>query len=350
MCPVMPHRVLVDTNILVQSPRLNSGAWRALRRAGEHGEIELYFPEVCVIEAAAWFERESAGRIDAFDKACLRLAQIGAKLWPDSPRVPEVPSDQAEYLTERLARAGTILPIRAVPHEQLVRRASKRRRPFNEHGSGYRDALIWESVCDLASVGPIVFLTQNSRDFGASTELYEDLQADLIERGVPAGHVILESTLTRIIESISPADEVVRAETELALSGDDALKRLADNMTDSLVYVEGVPYVSGPGQLPEWFGEPVAEAVWNLSDVHVSQAHPVDEDSYLISGSVRANARVYSILSRANWALVPDHERNKLMEVDDYDREDVAVISYQPVRFTSKRCSRHHGTSPMWMS
>jgi len=302
-----------------------------LRRAGERGEVELYFPEVCVIEAVAWFERERVSRVAALDKALSRLAQLGAKIWADSQRNPEVPAGQAEYLTERLARAGTIVPIPVIPHEQLVRRASERRHPFNEHGSGYRDALIWESVCDLASAGPLVFLTQNSQDFGVSPDLHEDLRADLVERGVRAESVILESTLARVIEAMVPADDVVRAETELALSGSDALDRLAENMTESLLYVEGVPYVPSPGQLPEWFGEPVAEMVWNLSDVRVSQAYPVDDDSYLVSGSLRADARVYSILSDGEWASVPDRERSRLIEVDEHDRGDVAVISYQPV-------------------
>ena len=328
---VMARRVVVDTNILVQSPRLNSGSWRALRRAGERGEIELYFPKICIIEAEAWFERERMSRVAAFDKARSRLAQLGARIWPDSQSSPEVPSDQAEYLTERLARAGTILPIPAITHEQLVRRASQHRHPFNEHGSGYRDALIWESVCDLTAGGPLVFLTQNSHDFGVAPDLFEDLQADLVERGVPAENVTLESILVRVIEALVPADDVVRGETERTLNNSNALDRLGEGMGESLLFGEGLPYVPSRGELPEWFGEPVAEMIWDPSNVRVAQAHPVDEDSYLVSGSLQADGRIYSILNRAEWASVPDRERNLLSGVDEDYREDVAAVIHRPV-------------------
>jgi len=303
-----------------------------LRRAGERGEVELYFPRVCVIEAVAWYEREWASRVAAFEKAVSRLSQLGLRLWGDGNHPDTgIAAGHAEYLAERLALAGTLVDIPATSHEQLVRRASERRRPFNEHGSGYRDALIWESVCDLASAGPLVLLTHNSRDFGLAPDLHGDLRADLVERGIPSANVTLEADLGRLIEATVPADDAVREETELVLRGPDERNRLAEEMTASLLYVEGVPYMPSPGELPEWFDEPVAEMVWNASDVRISHAHPVDEDSYFVSGSLRADAQIYAILSEYEWGSLSDPERNRLDEVIDHGDGDMAVVLHRPV-------------------
>lgn len=79
-----------------------------------------------------------------------------------------------DRLRLRLSDAGvSFLPIPQVQHEQLVTAAVHRRKPFNETGSGYRDALIWESVKESASqslVPHIAFATKNTKDFAATDD------------------------------------------------------------------------------------------------------------------------------------------------------------------------------------
>ena len=81
--PDAAPRVVVDTNIIVQSPRLNSGAWRAALQAHLTHGITLHVPEVCLIEAAAWVRREMPARLSAFEKARNALEQVGLRISND---------------------------------------------------------------------------------------------------------------------------------------------------------------------------------------------------------------------------------------------------------------------------
>lgn len=326
----IPRRILIDTNILLLSPRLDSAAWRAVRWAGERGEVELFFPEVCLIEATAWFEREWATRVGRFEQELFRLSQLGIRFWNRPQPDEAILASHGAYLRERLGLAGTILPLPSVSHEVLVRRASSRRRPFNEHGSGYRDALIWENTCELARARPIVLLTQNSRDFGELPNLHNDLRADLVERGIPPEHVILEASLSKVVDSLPPAAASIRMEAERALRTPELLHQIEEELAEWFSYGEGVPYDSAPDELPAWFNDPVAEGFWELSNLAVSRAVAVDEDGYLVSGTLHGTTRVFSVLDFEDWASVSPRERDAVDEVDSADRSDVAVIVYRP--------------------
>ena len=154
-------RVVVDTNILVSSPRLSSSAWRAFLSAGRQGVVGIFVPEVCLIEAEGWVRREGSLRSEEMTRSIQRLEQIGVRIaqWGVEDQTQRLTADAVSgyrrYLEERLQGAATVLPIPDVSHEFLVRRAVERVRPFNEKGTGYRDALIWESVCELAAKAPV---------------------------------------------------------------------------------------------------------------------------------------------------------------------------------------------------
>ena len=269
------------------SPRLDSGAWRALRWAGERGEIDLYFPEVCLIEAISWYEREWMARFEQFYKAQSKLKHLGIRFWQGGGPDDQVLADYGPYLRERLTQCGTIVPIPSVDHEALVRRASSRQRPFNEHGSGYRDALIWENACELAKVGPLVLLTQNSRDFGPTPDLLDDLKAELLERGIDPELVRVEAQLTKVLEPLSHLSESIRQEAARAFGTKELLRTMEENLAEWFSYGEGISIDPVSGTLPAWFVDPVAEGLGQLSDATINQAVPVDEDGYFVSGSLR---------------------------------------------------------------
>ncbi len=63
-----------------------------------------------------------------------------------------------------------ILPLPAVTHEAVLERALSGRRPFDQDGrTGYRDALIWHTVLELAQTTTNVVLVSNDGDFADST-------------------------------------------------------------------------------------------------------------------------------------------------------------------------------------
>lgn len=61
-------------------------------------------------------------------------------------------TNEVTSFRERLeAQFDRILDYPDTQHEVLVSRAVTRIKPFDEEGEGYRDAMIWETVLELAS-------------------------------------------------------------------------------------------------------------------------------------------------------------------------------------------------------
>lgn len=77
------------------------------------------------------------------------------------------------------------------PHEQIVKRALQRKKPFKADGStGYRDYLVWLTCLDVAQLysnEDIHFITSNIRDFSDLSDkdkLHPDLLEDIKARGI----------------------------------------------------------------------------------------------------------------------------------------------------------------------
>jgi hypothetical protein len=87
-------------------------------------------------------------------------------------------------------------------HHQLVERELAHKKPFSARG-GYRDALIWLSVLEIAESADdkVILVTGNTADFGdGSGNLHEDLLQDLRDRGLSDDEVILITCLKDVVE------------------------------------------------------------------------------------------------------------------------------------------------------
>jgi hypothetical protein len=323
-------RLVLDANILIQSPRLDSASWRALRRAGEHGEVELYVPEICVVEAIAWWERAWIDKSAELEKVVSGLRRLGARIDPRQSPEALTPESQEDYLRSRLEQAGTVLPWPDVAHEQLVRRAVNRRRPFNEQGSGYRDALIWEQVCQLATIGPVIFVTANSRDFGVAPDLHAELLADLAKRKIPEDQVALRSALDRLISEVIGGTEGLSQALLPALRTSAVLTALAEDMSEDMMYSEGVPFRQGTATLPGWLGDLIAEGVRTLSNLRLLEARVVDTDGYFVSGTVDGMTTLYSFVDRDTWYSLDPDEQRRAISVTDEAEHQITVWMDQP--------------------
>jgi len=123
-----------------------------------------------------------------------------------------------DYILKRLKTIkAKILPYPETKHEVLVRRAIKRRKPFKEKGSGYQDALIWESILSLFGDddSEIYLITKNYRDFGEEPEAHKDLLQDLDGLNVKHENLIVLNTLeslnqSHIIPKLERLEEMIR--------------------------------------------------------------------------------------------------------------------------------------------
>lgn len=334
-------RVLLDTNIIVASPRLNSGAWRALLSAARSQRVALFVPEVCIIETVGWVRREAPLRLDRFAKAAAQLGHLGVDpsqgqgwLAAAESETAKMSADYDAYLRGRLEGAATILTVPDVSHEALVQRAVDRVRPFTERGTGYRDALIWESVCELAKEAPITLLTANLKDFASGNALADDLTRDLGSRGIPAERVELATELVALVQRLLPFGHDVRSEIELVLATQAGRGSLVADMNEAFGQMGSLPYPTHGDDLPSLFENPEAEGVWDAGEVAVHEAQPTGDDSYFITGSLRAVTRVYDVIDEDVWRKAKHEERSAVEDAWDRGHGEVTIVAFRPVIIT----------------
>ena len=66
----------------------------------------------------------------------------------------------------------------------LIKQAVTGHKPFSEGGRGFQDAVIWQAIIKYLEKNKrtdIIFITQNTKDFGRDGKLHEELQATLLK-------------------------------------------------------------------------------------------------------------------------------------------------------------------------
>jgi hypothetical protein len=186
--------VVVDTNVISQGSGLNERAIAALSDLSRSRAVSVVFPAPVVLEATRHVAEGYKRAMQAVKaiRSSHRTLGVASDLL-DKLAATQDP-DWARALRATLGSIGTIAPMPTVSHEELVQRDLAREHPFKDNGAGYRDALIWETVRDLAETGRrIALVTANHRDFGAGS-LPAAMQRDL-----PVGcHVSVLKALTEV--------------------------------------------------------------------------------------------------------------------------------------------------------
>ncbi|MFK0085433.1 PIN domain-containing protein [Glutamicibacter sp. NPDC090743] len=195
--------VILDTNALWKDFDLKSADFGELITFQEKGVLCVYVPEVVVQELSRQQEREHRSALKA---NITKLAGVQSELrrlqMPGAPNcdikalrkqvdevAPPVKKLSAD-LTDRLqAKEVKILPLPIADSRNIFEDYIARRKPFKEDkGEGLADYLLWRTVVDHAENAEtkartrIIFITNNSKDFGKEKKLYDELEGDLSGR------------------------------------------------------------------------------------------------------------------------------------------------------------------------
>jgi hypothetical protein len=185
-------KVVVDTTVFGQGFNSQSADVRLLKSFLECTPAELCVPAV-VLEEAVNLVRKSIEDVNLKLGAAQRLTG-DEKTYPKL----DVTSGLATYresLDVLLKYLNArILPYPSIGHQDLVRRALAPNKPFVSSGRGYRDALIWFSVLELAQScnQEVSFISANLDDWCQSKkdlQLHGDLLSDLNSKGMSASRV-----------------------------------------------------------------------------------------------------------------------------------------------------------------
>jgi PIN domain len=180
-------RIVLDTTELVADFYMSGTAFRVLADSLERLSATLVLPAVVIDEAVAKYDqnvRQLRSEAERFSSKFERLFE--QRLTMPLEYIDKIASFYRSTLQSRIWNfPAEVAPYPVTPHADLVGRAARRKRPFNESGSGYRDALIWDTVLEMLRHDdePIWFVSRNSRDFGVPPHLHDELLTDVTALG-----------------------------------------------------------------------------------------------------------------------------------------------------------------------
>lgn len=228
--------VILDTNALYGRKPFTQAYSVLLLALAEFGHVRLILPEVVLLELSRQWLEEVQGKSAEVRTGVKKLNEALVDFELDQV-VLDVPKpdrtvlyDYAENLF-RSKRAEIPSPPE-VSVRDLLAKEIEVRKPFARQGTGFRDALIWETVRELCGglkdpTTPVVFVTNNHTDFcdkkggGLHPDLRQDLAADQSFDVVSSLHHLLEH------DAVAPLVETFRVLEETFTP--DRLEELVDS-------------------------------------------------------------------------------------------------------------------------
>ncbi len=181
-------------------PELQGSAWKDITTAIRDGALSVVVPKIVAAEITGTVQKNRRdqrpkGDVHRAPEAVQQSVQDAAdevERWAES-------YDATIYLE---AEGVTIRDTPTVTHDEVAQRAIDRGRPFNEKGGGYRDALHWYTVLDIAREHPdedLVFVSQDAAYQNSSRDdLHADLRAEM-EAVLTTGTITLCTTLKEFV-------------------------------------------------------------------------------------------------------------------------------------------------------
>ena len=144
--------------------------------------------------------------------------------------------------------------------------------------------------------------------------------------------VVLETSLLRVVERYAAEAADIRQLVEKLLGEPAALLGLEEELNLGFAQGGGLTYPHRPKELHAMFEDPEVEAIWDLHDLVVSSAKPVEDASYLILGSLGATGRIYSRVDDSDGRqLELARGADGVDEIVELDDQEFSVVAFRPV-------------------
>jgi hypothetical protein len=329
-------KIIFDTTVFGHGFNAKASDFRLIKKFLESTPSELCVPAI-VIEEAVNLVRK--GIEEANQKLNVPQRLTGdtttyAKLDLNSALV-KYRSDLDTLLKSLKAR---ILPYPSVSHEDLTNRALAVIKPFVSSGRGYRDALIWYSVLELASGcgEEIAFISANSDDWCRSKteiELHSDLVKDLKAKGIDVASFRFFDSLASFvqmhaIEALPVSSTSAEAPLtppdyqQLIIDGDKAIETLlASSLPD---FLRSLSRADLAVEDLEVLGLSAA------TDISSSPIRTIDSERRLLQFSAKYRVAVQFLIKRADLAIWS--QRLSLHQRQDWDESRLRIMATRAIK------------------
>lgn len=216
-------KVILDTNIIFSDFHLKGARIKNLCESVKSTGDTVHIPEVVVDESINKYREKTRECKLKIDRGISDFKRLTGKDVEDNPISDEFILKESEKYArsfkKQLQELGIkIIPYPSISHQELVKRDLARKKPFQETGKGYRDALIWESVKSICEKSlslfenpKTIFVNKNHKDFCEEGLLHPDLKEDLVNNGINEDYVrVIEDIDIFIKEYIKPKQKILK--------------------------------------------------------------------------------------------------------------------------------------------
>jgi hypothetical protein len=234
--------VLLDANAIGVDPPLGKIEHRVMLDAHRSGAIVLVIPHLALRESVGGWKRELTSRLDKLRNARQQLGKLVPSYEWNLPELNrhQAADDLLAELSRALTAAGVEMPgTPQADHEDLIDRALNRRQPFDQSGSGYRDALLWQITRECADQGNDVLLVSNDpAAFAQDRKKGMSLASSLADEIASEASVTLIANMREAIATLGLVAPEALDATEAVIErlGENFGKQLLDQITTDLIH------------------------------------------------------------------------------------------------------------------
>ena len=173
--------VVIDTNIIIREDFLRSRKFLALLDYIGKTNSCIILPQIIREESIFHYKAKVTEYLNKFNT----LSNICFSHSTTEPNIDvEKEVEEYEMHIQKLIDAGSLYEI---PYDDyflrdIVYRMINKKKPCNEKGQEYRDAILWLSIKKKLEQGiPVAFVSNNSKEFATpdNNDLHPDLRAEL---------------------------------------------------------------------------------------------------------------------------------------------------------------------------
>lgn len=183
--------IFLDTNIFYNQWYLTSADFRLLFNYIENTDSVLLLSELVCEEVENIRNRDLESIVEILKHEVKKAKKLNNSVLFDY-NFDELNEDKYDFrnLVQEKVTSVEFISYENIKQNEVVRRALKKIKPFQEEEKGYRDTLIWLSFLTYLSSkeieNEVIFITNNKSDFynKKSDDFHDDLKTDIASFGL----------------------------------------------------------------------------------------------------------------------------------------------------------------------
>lgn len=207
--------VILDTNILIKCPRMDSNFHKLLYDYLEKTDSHILLPKLVLDESKTVYKRTLHEKYEKYqEKGNLLNSLLISRKELESIDIDKEVENFTSHILSIYSKfyKEYLIEYDLMMLEEAVRRAINKIRPCSEKKEEFRDTLLWLTVLNVAKSQDeknIVFISENTSDFcSANNQLHPDLVKDLKDNDIQVFYFqSIESFIEKYADKINKLTE-----------------------------------------------------------------------------------------------------------------------------------------------